>query len=197
MGLLIKDAAALEQAGGIDVIILDKTGTLTIGRPAVTNTVPNSGFDAREVLMMAASLEQGSQHPLAEAILRYAASQNIVPATISDFNTVAGKGVSATYNNATLYLGSLSFLGASGVPLQAVNALPLLSQGKTVIGVGSTEGLLGLIAIADPIRDDSAAAVQRLQAMGIDVVMLTGDNPQTADAIAKQAGISQIGRAHV
>ena len=190
-GILVRDARALEQAHKISTLIVDKTGTLTAGAPTVTDLQPSPGVSENDLLAAAAALEQGSQHPLAEAILRRAASQGITPATISDFATVTGKGVSATYNNETVFLGSLSFLGASGVPLQAANAQALLAQGKTVIGVGSKQTLLGLIAIADPIREDSAAAVQRLQAMGVEVVMLTGDNPQTADAIAKQAGISR------
>ena len=190
-GVLVRDARALEQAHKITTLIVDKTGTLTAGAPTVTDLQPSPCVSENDLLAAAAALEQGSQHPLAEAILRQAASQGITPAVISDFATVTGKGVSATYNNATVYLGSLSFLAASGVPLQTANAQPLLAQGKTVIGVGSTQGLLGLIAIADPIRDDSAAAVKRLQSMGIEVVMLTGDNPQTADAIAKQAGIAR------
>ena len=190
-GVLVRDARALEQAHKISTLIVDKTGTLTAGAPTVTDLQPSPGVSETDLVAAAAALEQGSTHPLAEAILRHAASQDITPAAISEFSTVTGKGVSATYHNETVFLGSLSFLGTSGVPLQAANAQGLLAQGKTVIGVGSTQALLGLIAIADPIRDDSAAAVQRLQAMGVEVIMLTGDNPQTADAIAKQAGISR------
>ncbi len=190
-GVLVRDARALEQAHKITTLVVDKTGTLTAGAPTVTDLQASPGVSEHDLLAAAAALEQGSQHPLAEAILRQAAGKGITPATISDFTTVTGKGVSATYKNETVFLGSLSFLGMSGVPMQTAQAQALLMQGKTVIGLGSTQGLLGLIAIADPIRSDSAAAVQRLQAMGIEVVMLTGDNSQTADAIAKQAGITR------
>ena len=187
-GILVRDARALEQAHKITTLIVDKTGTLTAGAPTVTDVQPATGVSENDLLAAAAALEQGSQHPLAVAILQHAASRGIALAPIQDFTTVAGKGVSATYNNATVYLGSLKFLAASGVP--ATDAQPLLAQGKTVIGLGTAQHLLGLIAIADPIRDDSAAAVARLQAMGVAVVMLTGDNPQTAAAIAQQAGIT-------
>ena len=187
-GILVRDARALEQAHKITTLIVDKTGTLTAGAPTVTDVQPAAGVSENDLLAAAAALEQGSQHPLAAAISLHAASRGIALGSIADFTTVAGKGVSATYNNETVYLGSLKFLAASGVP--ATDAQPLLTQGKTVIGVGTAQRLLGLIAIADPIRDDSAAAVARLQAMGVAVVMLTGDNPQTAAAIAQQAGIT-------
>ena len=187
-GILVRDARALEQAHKITTLIVDKTGTLTAGAPTVTDVQPTAGVSENDLLAAAAALEQGSQHPLAAAISLHAASRGIALGSIADFTTVAGKGVSATYNNETVYLGSLKFLAASGVP--ATDAQPLLKQGKTVIGVGTAQRLLGLIAITDPIRDDSAAAVARLQAMGVAVVMLTGDNPQTAAAIAQQAGIT-------
>ena len=187
-GILVRDARALEQAHKITTLIVDKTGTLTAGAPTVTDVQPAAGVSENDLLAAAAALEQGSQHPLAAAISLHAASRGIALGSIADFTTVAGKGVSATYNNETVYLGSLKFLAASGVP--ATDAQPLLTQGKTVIGVGTAQRLLGLIAIADPIRDDSAAAVARLQAMGVAVVMLTGDNPQTAAVIAQQAGIT-------
>lgn len=187
-GILVRDARALEQAHKITTLIVDKTGTLTAGAPMVTDVQPATGVSEHDLLAAAAALEQGSQHPLAAAISLHAASRGIALGAIENFTTVAGKGVSATYNNETVYLGSLKFLAASGVP--ATDAQPLLAQGKTVIGVGTAQRLLGLIAIADPIRDDSAAAVARLQTMGVAVVMLTGDNPQTAAAIAQQAGIT-------
>jgi len=191
-GILVRDARALEQAHKITTLIVDKTGTLTAGTPTVTDVQPSSGVSENDLLATATALEQGSQHPLAAAIVRHAASLNIAQAAISDFKTIAGKGISAVYQNETVYLGSLAFLAECGVPLQAGDAQPLLAQGKTVIGLGSKQRFLGLIAIADPIRDDSAAAVRRLQAMGVEVVMLTGDNPQTAAAIAQQAGIQRF-----
>ena len=189
-GILVRDARALEQAHKITTLIVDKTGTLTAGTPTVTNVQPAPGVSENDLLAAATALEQGSQHPLATAIVKHAANHGIAAAGIGDFTTIAGKGVSARYNDETVYLGSLAFLMESGVP-NIADALALSAQGKTVIGLGSKQRFLGLIAIADPIRDASAAAVARLQDMGVAVVMLTGDNPQTAAAIAQQAGIQR------
>jgi len=191
-GILVRDARALEQAHKITTLIVDKTGTLTEGKPTVTDVLPSAGTSENSLLATAAALEQGSQHPLAEAILRHAAAQGVTIRAISDFTTVAGKGVSATIDGEQVYLGSLNFLAASNIPLTEVDTRALLSQGKTVIGVGTKTRFLGLIAIADRIRDDSAAAVRRLQEMQIEVVMLTGDNPQTAQAVADQTGITRF-----
>jgi Cu+-exporting ATPase len=191
-GILVRDARALEQAHKITTLIVDKTGTLTAGKPTVTDVLPSAGIPENTLLAAAAALEQGSQHPLAEAILRHTAAQGVAIPAISDFTTIAGKGVSANIDGEQLYLGSLSFLAASNVPLVDADVRPLLDQGKTVIGIGSTARFLGLIAIADRIRDDSAAAVRRLQQMHIEVVMLTGDNPQTAQAVADQVGITRF-----
>ncbi|MHB1232400.1 MAG: heavy metal translocating P-type ATPase [Burkholderiales bacterium] len=191
-GILVRDARALEQAHKITTLIVDKTGTLTEGKPTITDVLPAGNISAQDLLAMAAALEQGSQHPLAEAILRHARAQGVNPRAMRDFTTVAGKGVSATIDGEQVYLGSLSFLAASSVPLSETDVRALLEQGKTVIGVGSAQRFMGLIAIADKIRGDSAAAVCRLQAMHIEVVMLTGDNPQTAQAIAGQAGVDRF-----
>ncbi|MBT9614383.1 MAG: copper-translocating P-type ATPase [Burkholderiales bacterium] len=191
-GILVRDARALEQAHKITTLIVDKTGTLTEGQPTVTDVIPLGGNDAQDLIAIAAALEQGSQHPLATAILSHAKSAGITPRASSNFTTVAGKGVSATINNEQIFLGSLKFLAASGVPLVEADARPLLEQGKTVIGIGSAQSCLGLIAIADRMRDDSAAAVRQLRKMNIEVVMLTGDNPQTAKAIAEQAGVDRF-----
>jgi Cu+-exporting ATPase len=191
-GILVRDARALELAHKITTLIVDKTGTLTEGKPTVTDVLPSAGISENSLLATAAALEQGSQHPLAEAILRHAAAQGVAIRTISDFTTIAGKGVSATIDGEQIYLGSLNFLAASHIPLIEGQAQALLGQGKTVIGVGSKTQFLGLIAIADRIRDDSAAAVRRLQQMHIEVVMLTGDNPQTAQAVADQVGITRF-----
>ncbi len=191
-GILVRDARALEQAHKITTLIVDKTGTLTEGKPTVTDVLPSAGISGNALLAAAAALEQGSQHPLAEAILRHAAAQGVTIRAISDFTTIAGKGVSASIDGEQVYLGSLSFLAAFNIPLIEADARALLGQGKTVIGVGTRTRFLGLIAIADRIRDDSAAAVRRLQQMHIEVVMLTGDNPQTAQAVADQAGITRF-----
>jgi Cu+-exporting ATPase len=195
-GILVRDARALEQAEKITTLIVDKTGTLTEGRPAVTDLLPANGTTEAELLAAAAALEQGSQHPLALAILDRA--QGIALRPIAEFSTVAGKGVSAVMDGERVFLGSLEYLRESGVlresgmPGAGTDARLLLDQGKTVVGVGTARQLLGLIAIADRMRDDSALAVRRLQEMGVEVVMLTGDNPQTAQAIARQAGIDHF-----
>jgi len=191
-GILVRDARALEQAHKITTLIVDKTGTLTEGKPTVTDVVPAGNRSAQDLLAVAAALEQGSQHPLATAILSHAQTQGVTPRGMSGFASVAGKGVSALIDHEQVYLGSLSFLAASNVPLVEADARALLDQGKTVIGIGSTQHFMGMIAIADRLRDDSAAAVRRLQQMHIEVVMLTGDNPQTAQAIAAQAGVDRF-----
>jgi Cu+-exporting ATPase len=189
-GILVRDARALEQAEKITTLIVDKTGTLTEGRPTVTDLAPAPGESEASLLATAAALEQGSQHPLALAILERASG--IALPTVSDFASLAGKGVSAMIDDERFHLGSLGFLRAASVPVNDADARALLDQGKTVVGVGSAQRFLGLIAIADRIRPDSPAAVRRLQDMGVEVVMLTGDNPQTARAIAHQAGIDRF-----
>jgi Cu+-exporting ATPase len=189
-GILVRDARALEQAEKITTLIVDKTGTLTEGKPTVTDLAPAPGESEASLLATAAALEQGSQHPLALAILERASG--IALPTVSDFASLAGKGVSAMIDDERFHLGSLGFLRAASVPVNDADARALLDQGKTVVGVGSAQRFLGLIAIADRIRPDSPAAVRRLQDMGVEVVMLTGDNPQTARAIAHQAGIDRF-----
>ena len=189
-GILVRDARALEQAEKITTLIVDKTGTLTEGKPTVTDLAPAPGSSETALLGTAAALEQGSQHPLAQAILERATG-TAVPA-MSGFASVAGKGVSGLIDGERFHLGSLAFLHDAGVPVGEMDNRALLEQGKTVVGVGSGQRFLGVIAIADRIRADSPAAVRRLQDMGVEVVMLTGDNPQTAQAIAQQAGISHF-----
>ncbi len=189
-GILVRDARALEQAEKITTLIVDKTGTLTEGKPTVTDLVPAPDATETSLLATAAALEQGSQHPLARAILDRAGMISVP--SVSEFASVAGKGVSALVDGERFYLGSLGYLRAAGVAVNDVDTRALLDQGKTVIGVGSAPRFLGLIAIADGMRDDSALAVRRLRGMGVDVVMLTGDNPQTAQAIAREAGIDHF-----
>ncbi|MEO7403199.1 MAG: heavy metal translocating P-type ATPase, partial [Burkholderiales bacterium] len=197
-GLLIKDAAALEQAGGIDVIILDKTGTLTMGRPAVTDTVPisgfdSAGFDARNVLMMAASLEQGTQHPIAKAIERAANQASVTPLPIEDFRSITGQGVEAKIvrgdEREIWALGTPAF-----VPGAAVEHIDTLArQGKSIVVVGRRGSApAGIIAIADTVRPSAKQAVDRLRALGVEPVMLTGDHPLAARAIGAAVGIERV-----
>ncbi len=187
-GILFRNAAALEQAEKISVLVVDKTGTLTEGKPVVTDLLPQGEYSQQEILAQAAALEQGSEHPLARAILQYATAQGVMPLPVTDFAVVTGHGTSARDGNANIRIGSPSWISTfATVDMGAVRALA--SQGKTVLALARDDQLLALIAVADKLRATSRAAVVRLQADGIEIVMLTGDNPATAAAIAAEAGI--------
>lgn len=202
-GVLVKNAAALEQAEKIQALIVDKTGTLTEGKPAVTDIVPARSISEHALMQVAATLEQGSEHPLAKAVMERAASMNIRPQTVSDFTAITGSGITARIDGIDYILGSPRFLREHDALTNDDSIAVLQDEGKTVIGVAAspkgtldtlgtlgTFEVLGYLAIADRLRNTSAPAVRRLQSMGIEVIMLTGDNPATAAAIAKQAGIS-------
>jgi Cu+-exporting ATPase len=188
-GVLIKNAEALERAGHIDTLVVDKTGTLTQGRPAVTDIVAGDGISENDVLRVAAALEAGSEHPLARAILGHARDRGITAPPVQDFAAVTGKGVRALLDGTAALLGSPRLLGDAGLAFDAERVAQLQEQGKTVIGVAHGDRVLGLIAIADPLRPTSAAAIAGLQALGITVIMLTGDNRRTAQRIAGEAGV--------
>ncbi|SEL51342.1 heavy metal translocating P-type ATPase [Nitrosovibrio tenuis] len=197
VGVLVKNAAALEQAEKIQVLIVDKTGTLTEGRPTVTDIVSTGSVTERDLLQLAVTLEQGSEHPLAKAVMDYAASMDIRPRTMSDFSAVTGGGITARIDGVEYILGSPGFLQEHGASPDNNAIAVLQAKGKTVVGLasaatvsGSGFEVLGYLAIADRLRSTSAPAVERLQAMGIEVMMLTGDNAATAAAIARQAGIT-------
>ena len=196
VGVLVKNAVALEQAEKIRTLIVDKTGTLTEGKPVVTDVVVAAGFSEQDLIVAAASLESGSAHPLAHAVLEYAKQQGIAPAPMRDFSSVTGKGVQAVLDvsalggEQTLLLGAPEFLSESGLSVDAAAMRPLVEQGKTVIAVGGAGRVLGYLAIADKLRESSKEAVGKLRGMGIDVVMLTGDNAETAKAIAEAAGVA-------
>jgi len=195
VGVLVKNAAALEHAEKIQTIIVDKTGTLTEGKPEVTDIVPVESISTQDLLQIAASLEQGSEHPLARAVLDSAQKMQLPLQPIHDFSAIAGSGITARMNNTRYLLGSPKFLAQQGIGVDEKQIAALQGKGKTVIGVASTSDdtpkMLGYLAIADRLRDTSRKAIERLQAMGIEVVMLTGDNTVTAAAIAKQTGITQ------
>ena len=192
-GILVKNAAALELAEKIDILAVDKTGTLTEGRPVVTDLLPAKGVEALELLRLAATLEQGTGHPLAQAILARAAAEKLVLPTLASLTAYAGKGVDGAFEGATWLLGSPEFLRERGVDVDLRKVALHQSAGKTVIGLATGEGRwLGLIAVADRLRDTSCAAVRRLRERGIGVVMLTGDNPATARAVAADAGIADF-----
>ncbi len=191
-GVLIKNAEALEHAGHIDILVLDKTGTLTRGKPAVTDLVAIGDTSETTLLQVAAALEAGSEHPLARAVIDHAQSRGVTPAPVKDFTAVTGRGVQAMLDGTIALLGSPRFLGEEGIPLHDSEVARLQNEGKTVIAVAHNGQALGLIAITDPLRPNSAAAVAALQALGIEVVMLTGDNRRTAEHIAREAGITRF-----
>jgi len=191
-GILVKDAEALEHAHKIGVLLVDKTGTLTLGQPAVTDLLPAAGSDERQLLQNAASIAQGSTHPLSRALLEYAKGRQITPTRTGSFSEFSGSGVRAEVDGAPYLLGSPAFIASGNIALDQTQILALQQQGKTVIAVARAQTLLGLIACADTLRPSSAAAVARLTRMGMRVVMLSGDNAATAQAIAQQAGISEF-----
>jgi len=191
-GILVKDAAALENAHKLSVLVLDKTGTLTEGRPALTDLLPAGGAAPDELLRIAASLAQNSTHPLSRALLDHAQAQGVIPAPVQGFSERSGSGVSATLDGAPCLLGSPAFIAQSGVDLDEAQPDTLQQQGKSVIAVARGGALLGFITFADRLRGSSRTAVARLHDMNIRVVMLSGDNAATAQAIAKQAGIDEF-----
>lgn len=188
-GILIRNAAALEKAGKIRTLIVDKTGTLTEGKPVVTDIVPLQALSEDALLRLAASLEQGSEHPLALAILNRAQEMSLPPLPVDDFQAIPGRGVEGKSGVNTVILGSLGFLRERNAPVDEQVVEKLEHEGKTIIGVADSTGVLGYIAIADRLRDSSPRAIARLKAMGVHVIMLTGDHEATARAIAKQAAI--------
>lgn len=192
-GVLVKNAAALEHAEKIQTLIVDKTGTLTEGKPEVIDIVTVSLTSERDILQIAASLEQGSEHPLARAVLESAQKQHLTLQPINDFSAITGSGITARILGIHYWLGSPRFLAQQGATLDEHQITALQSEGKTVIGVATSSShkpqILGYLGIADRLRDTSLQAIQRLQAMNIDIVMLTGDNAITAAAIAKRTGI--------
>ena len=194
VGVLVKNAAALEQAEKIQTLILDKTGTLTEGKPVVTNIIPSGDITKHDLIQISATLEQGSEHPLAKAILECAKSMNIKLHTVSKFTAVTGKGITARIDDIDYILGTVKFLIDHGAEIDTDYMASLQAKGKTIIAaakkLGNTSEVLGYLEIGDQLRSTSVQAVKRLQSMGIEVIMLTGDSPTTAAAIAKQVGIT-------
>ena len=193
-GILFKTAASLEAAGRTQIVALDKTGTITRGEPEVTDILPAEGVTEGELLTLAAALEQKSEHPLAKAVLAYAAARQLDPPEVTDFAALPGNGLTAKLAGRSVYAGSFSFIQTQApVPAAlAGQAQALAEQGKTPLFFGGEGRLLGVIAVADTIKEDSPDAIRQLQAMGIRVVMLTGDNQRTAEAIGRQAGVDQV-----
>ena len=191
-GILVKNAQALELAKNVEVLAVDKTGTLTLGQPAVTDVLPAGGADAAGLLRAAASLEQGSTHPLAEAVVARAREEGHALAQPDELRAVAGKGLTATLGGEAYALGSPAFLAERGVAVPQALLVQLAGAGKSVVAVSRGPTFLGLLGIADRLRPTSREAVERLSAHGIEVVMLTGDNRATAAAIAREAGIAHV-----
>jgi Cu+-exporting ATPase len=191
-GILVKDAAALERAHKLTTLVLDKTGTLTEGKPALADLRPSAASGVGELTRIAASLAQHSTHPLSGAIVEHALSQAIVPLAVAGFVETPGSGLQAEIEGVAYLLGSPAFVSQQGVALDDHSVLALQQQGKSVIAVARGQVLLGYIAFADRIRPSSRIAVARLREMGIRVVMLSGDNRVTAQAIAHQAGIDDF-----
>jgi len=193
-GILFKTAAALEETGRADVVALDKTGTITAGTPTVTDLLPAEGVEEERLLCAAASLESRSEHPLAAAVMEYAAQQGIRAKDVSGFHALPGNGLQARRAGAELSGGNRKYIETKA-PLPAALAAEadaLAAQGKTPLFFAEDGAVLGLIAVADVLKPDSAAAVRELKQLGIDVVMLTGDNARTAEAIGRQAGVDEV-----
>ena len=193
-GIMFKTAESLEEAGKVQVVALDKTGTITNGEPKVTDVIPKEGVTEDELLLYANALEKKSEHPLAKAILQYAAEKNIMTVEVTDFTALPGNGLSAVYEGDSLTGGSYKYIsGQVQVSAQMKQQSEQLSeQGKTPLFFAKQGELIGIIAVADVIKEDSPQAVRELQNMGIHVVMLTGDNERTAKAIGKQAGVDGV-----
>ena len=193
-GILFKNAVSLENAGRTQIVALDKTGTITAGEPKVTDILPASDVKEKDLLCLAVSLEQKSEHPLARAILQCGEEKQITPGEATDFQALAGNGLVANSKGKILYGGNYAFISRKlTVPKQMQEAAENLAQaGKTPLFFAQGKQLLGIIAVADVIKEDSPQAIQELRNMGIQVVMLTGDNERTAQAIAKQAGVDHV-----
>ena len=194
-GILFKTAASLEEAGRIETVVLDKTGTVTVGKPRVTDVVPAPSYSEAELISLAASIEEKSEHPLSKAILSYAEDERAERFETTDFTSVAGRGLIARKADKTLVRGgNYDFISESAVvPAEMISAAgDFAKQGKTPIFFSTGDSFAGIICVADVIRDDSADAIAAIREMNVEVVMLTGDNERTARAVADEAGIERV-----
>jgi Cu+-exporting ATPase len=193
-GVLIRSAEALETAHKLQVVILDKTGTITRGAPALTDVIPRGTVPEEELLRLVSSAERRSEHPLAQAIVQGAEARGLALAEPADFDTPTGKGVRATVDGREVLVGNARLFEDAGVDVSAL--LPerdgLAGEGKTAILVAVDGEPAGLVAVADTLKPESTAAIRALHEMGIEVVMLTGDNRRTADAVAREVGIDRV-----
>ena len=193
-GILFKNAVALEQVASLDTVVLDKTGTLTKGEPEVVAVVPADGIDENELLRLAAAVERESEHPLAEAVVRAAKERGLEPPRAEAFEAVAGHGAIATVEGQRLVLGNARLLERERVTLDGLSerAAALAGEGRTVVHVARDGRAAGLVAIADAPRETAAAAIAALKEIGVRPVMLTGDNRQTAEHIARELGVDEV-----
>ena len=193
-GILFKTAVSLEETGKVEIVALDKTGTITSGEPRVTDLVPAEGVSESELLSMAYALEKKSEHPLAKAVLLKGEKMGLSAADVTDFAALPGNGLSAKLNGNTIYGGNMKFIGTHvAVPEDMKKKSEALAEsGKTPLFFAENEKLVGIIAVADMIKEDSPQAIRELQNMGIHVVMLTGDNERTAKAVGKEAGVDEV-----
>jgi Cu+-exporting ATPase len=193
-GILIRNAEALERLEKVDTLLFDKTGTLTVGRPAVTAIESLGGLPEAEILRLAASLERGSQHPIAAAILAAAQQRGLASAPVADFDAPSGKGVTGTVDGKRLVLGTAAFLAAQGVDAAAADAKadPLRESGATVVLLAVAGRAEGLLAVSDPVKETTQEALKQLRQSGLRLVMLTGDNKRTAASVAKRLGIDEV-----
>jgi Cu+-exporting ATPase len=194
MGVLVKNAEALERMERIDTLVVDKTGTLTEGKPKVVAVIPTTGFSETDVLRLAASVERASEHPLADAVVNAAKERAIATAEVRDFDSPAGKGALGTVEGRKVLLGNAAFMHAQGVDASALEseAEHARGEGATVINMAVDGKLAGIVAIADPIKPSTPEALRALAAEGMRVIMLTGDNRTTAQAVARKLGIAQV-----
>jgi P-type Cu+ transporter len=193
-GVLIKDAEALERMAGVDTLIVDKTGTLTMGKPKLTDILVLTDLPEADLLSLAAALERGSEHPLAEAIVEGAEAQGAPRQEAVDFDAVTGKGVRGTVGGRAVALGNAAMMREMGLDTGAAEAKAdtLRAEGKTAMFIAVDGVLAGIVAVADPIKDSTAQAIRELHAQGLRVIMATGDNERTAEAVAGQLGIDEV-----
>jgi P-type Cu+ transporter len=194
LGVLFRDAQAIENLRKIDTLVLDKTGTITVGKPAYDRTISANGYSEQQILCWAAGLDWASEHPLARAVVAGAEAKGVRPASVSDFESVTGQGVRGTADGHALALGNVALMTASGVSVDSIGeeADKLRRQGRTVMFLAVDRQLAGAIAVGDPIKETTLAALEALRADGLRLVMLTGDNRATAEAVASSLPIDEV-----
>jgi Cu+-exporting ATPase len=193
-GILIRSGNALQAAAKLQVIVLDKTGTITRGKPELTDVIADNGFDEDDVLRLAAAVERSSEHPLASAIVGGAEARGLARAQVTGFAAIPGLGVEAVVNGRQVLLGNARLMEQRRIQLGrlAAEALHMADDGKTPMFVAVDGRAAGIVAAADPVKEDSVSAIARLKQLGLEVAMLTGDNRRTASAIARQVGVDRV-----